>query len=447
MDNNQNHKGIRIRTLNTIMIAAAVVIVAVLVGLILRMQDRYQNLHDNTDVYIKCLSAAPDLSKGSDYLTEQVRSFVVTGDKTYLDNYFTEANVTRRRDKALEVLNPYMEGTAALNYLNLAMSNSLELMNVEYYAMRLEWESESLPNDLLPEELRNITLSKRDGLLSAAEKHESAISMVFDQTYQLYKDRIISNVDSCIEELMEKMETEQQDSHSAMTKIMFTLFGMIIFLLLLVIAAVVLTFSLVMQPMTKAVNYIRDNKMIPVGGAAEVQFLVEAYNHAVEKTQRQHADLQQQALHDALTGLLNRAGYEKVIAELEEEKLCLLLIDIDKFKTINDTYGHDVGDLVLKKTSDVLRHQFRSADMIFRFGGDEYAVIMMNAGPDLEDLIKIKIGNANKQLAADEKLPEASLSVGASFGTGTVTEELFKSADNALYQVKNRGGCGVSFGN
>ena len=132
--------------------------------------------------------------------------------------------------------------------------------------------------------------------------------------------------------------------------------------------------------------------------------------------------------------------------ELSEEKLCLLLLDVDKFKIVNDTYGHDVGDLVLKKVADVLRHQFRANDLIFRFGGDEYAVIMRNAGAELTDLVKIKIGNANRQLATDEHLPETSLSAGAAFGSGAITEELFKRADTALYKVKNSGGCGVSFG-
>ena len=70
---------------------------------------------------------------------------------------------------------------------------------------------------------------------------------------------------------------------------------------------------------------------------------------------------------------------------------------------------------------------------------------MRHAGPNLTDLIKIKVGNANRQLGLDDKLPATSFSVGAAFGNGTVTDELFKGADTALYKVKNAGGCGVEF--
>ena len=427
------------------MVVVAVVVVAVLLFLVLRVETRYSELKTSTDIYLKCQEAAPSLNRASDYLTDRVRSFAATGDKKYLDQYFEEANVTQRRDKAIEVLEPYMTDTSALAYLQTAMNNSLELMNIEYHSMLLEWEAAGLDKSELPDELKSITLTAEEEALSSEEKHEKAVSLLFDDTYQLYKTNIRDNVDACTSELMSGMQSEQKSSYDALSHILVLLFGMIVIMLLLILAIVFLTLRLVMQPMLKAAEYIKDHQTLPVRGASEVQFLAEAYNDAVEKTQRKHDDLQKAALHDALTGLFNRAGYEKIISELEEEKLCLLLIDLDKFKGINDQYGHDVGDLVLKKAADVLRHMFRSDDIIFRFGGDEYAVIMHHAGSDLKDLIRIKIGNANKQLAVDDKLPRSSFSVGAAFGIGTVTEELFKEADNALYKVKKAGGCGVEF--
>ena len=445
MEEKQQKKAISLKTINILMIAVAVVIVVVLLVLILRVEKRYSELKDNTDIYLECQEVAPSLNRASDYLTDRVRSFAATGNKEYLDQYFEEANITRRRDKAIEVLEPYMKGTPAMEYLETAMDYSLELMNIEYHSMRLEWEAAGLDDKALPEELKSVPLTAEEEALSADEKHEKAISLLFDSNYQSYKTNIRENVDACTAELMSDIQKEQVDSYESLSRILFLLFGMMIIMLLLVLALIFITLLLVMRPMLKAAEYIRDNQTLPVKGASEVQFLAEAYNDAFVKTQRKHDDLQKAALHDALTGLFNRAGYEKIISELEEEKLCLLLIDLDKFKGINDQYGHDVGDLVLKKAADVLRHMFRSDDIIFRFGGDEYAVIMHHTGPDLKDLIRIKIGNANKQLAIDDKLPRSSFSVGAAFGKGTVTEELFKEADNALYKVKKAGGCGVEF--
>jgi len=445
MEEKQTKKAISLKTINILMVAAAVIVVAVLLFLVLRVEKRYSELKNSTDIYLECQEAAPSLNRASDYLTDRVRSFAATGDKRFLDQYFEEANVTRRRDKAIEVLEPYVHDTDALLHLQMAMNSSLELMNIEYHSMLLEWEAAGLDKSVLPDELKNIKLPAEEEALSAEEKHEKAIRLLFDDTYQLYKTDIRDNVDVCTAELMSGMQNEQKHSYDSLSRILFLLFGMIVIMLLLVLAIIFLTLRLVMQPMLRAAEYIKDHQTLPVRGASEVQFLAEAYNDAVEKTQKKHDDLQKAALHDALTGLFNRAGYERIISELEEDHLCLLLIDVDKFKGINDQYGHDVGDLVLKKAADVLRHQFRSDDMIFRFGGDEYAVIMHNAGLHLRDLVKIKIGNANRQMATDEKLPKASFSVGAAFGVGTVTEEIFKAADTALYKVKKAGGCGVEF--
>ncbi len=445
MEQKQAKKPISLKTLNLVIVVVAVVVAAVLLFLVLRVERRYAELRTSTDIYLECQEAAPSLNRASDYLTDRVRSFAATGDKKFVDQYFEEANVTKRRDNAIAVIEPYMAESEAIDYLYTAMDNSLELMNVEYHSMALEWEAAGLDKAQLPEELKAIKLTAAEQAMTEDEKHDLAISLLFDDNYQQYKTNIRENVDACTSQLMKEMQETQKQSFDSLTRIMILLLGMIVLLLVLVIAILVLMFRLVIRPMMKAGDYIKDHQTLPVKGPAEIRFLAEAYNEAVEKTRRHHDDLQKAALHDALTGLFNRTGYERIVADLDEEKLCLLLIDVDKFKSVNDQYGHDIGDLVLKKAADILNHQFRSDDMIFRFGGDEYAVIMRNAGPELRDLVKIKIGNANRQMATDEKLPKASFSVGAAFGVGTVTEEIFKAADTALYKVKKAGGCGVEF--
>lgn len=445
MEDIQQKKAISLRTLNIVMTAIAILAVAVILFLVLHVQNRYKQMHKSTQIYITCEMAAPKLNEGSDYLTEQVRCFAVTGKKHYCDQYFYEANVAKTRDKAINTLKPYMEDTEAMEDLKDAMKNSVELMDLEYYAMVLTWEAMGFPKNEMPVELRSVKLTAEDAALTSEQKQQKAVNMVFDTTYQSYKSTINMDVELCVSELMSSMTEEQEESYNDFNRMLTFQLIMIIVLLFIVLAVIFITLGLVMRPMMKAAEYIRDNQTLPVRGASEVQLLATAYNDVFEKSQKRQEYLREKALHDSLTGLFNRAGYDTLIDQLQEESFCLILIDVDKFKGINDQYGHDVGDDVLKKVAEVLHDQFRAEDLLFRFGGDEFAVIMRRVGYQLKSLICTKIENANRVLSEAENLPKTSLSAGASFGTGTVTDTLFKQADTALYQTKNKGGCGITF--
>ncbi len=156
-----------------------------------------------------------------------------------------------------------------------------------------------------------------------------------------------------------------------------------------------------------------------------------------------------QAEHDPMTGVLNRRGFDQILKSLEKDKrnFALILVDVDNFKNVNDTYGHEVGDVILKRVSKFLAEGFRSIDHVCRIGGDEFAVIMLDVTSDLGYTIEDKIGDINHQLATPkENVPAVSLSVGAAFmDRENPGESLFKDADLALYYVKNHGrkGCHI----
>lgn len=145
---------------------------------------------------------------------------------------------------------------------------------------------------------------------------------------------------------------------------------------------------------------------------------------------------------DGLTGIYNRAGYEQLLPRLELESTALLLVDADKFKHINDTYGHAVGDRVLKKISLALRKNCRRIDHVCRIGGDEFVVLLLNASAAEREAITRKVSSVNRELShTDDGLPLASVSVGVAFGRDAADwKELFNHADAALYEVKQSGG-------
>lgn len=155
---------------------------------------------------------------------------------------------------------------------------------------------------------------------------------------------------------------------------------------------------------------------------------------------------------DPLTRLLNKVAAEKEITEyLEEngeESHVMFLIDIDDFKNINDTFGHTVGDTVILDIAQAIKGQFRDDDIVGRIGGDEFLVLMKNAGKETAVEKAIQLGNnVKKRLIGDDAVVQVTLSIGmAVFGTdGDDYETLFSRADHAMYVTKRGGKDHFSF--
>lgn len=153
------------------------------------------------------------------------------------------------------------------------------------------------------------------------------------------------------------------------------------------------------------------------------------------------------ATHDSLTGVYNRAGYNLLLTDLDLSTTFLLLVDGDDFKSVNDTYGHETGDRVLKKIADQVQASFRPGDYVCRMGGDEFVVLVIHAAPDKGFLLGPRIERINEILSHPEDgLPPMSISVGIAHGADARSAaELFDHADKALYAVKGRGKGGYRF--
>jgi diguanylate cyclase (GGDEF)-like protein len=160
--------------------------------------------------------------------------------------------------------------------------------------------------------------------------------------------------------------------------------------------------------------------------------------------------LQEMTLRDALTGLYNRRYLKEFLPrELnritrEESKLIVAILDIDDFKKVNDTFGHEAGDEVLKSIGKILNQTFRISDMACRFGGEEFLLVMF--GSDLNSAI-IKLENVRERIKNEkitfqgQELPKTLLSVGVASAPkdGIIDDILIDAADKALYEAKRSG--------
>ena len=186
---------------------------------------------------------------------------------------------------------------------------------------------------------------------------------------------------------------------------------------------------------------IRDEMDIPVKGVYEIRFLAKTYNLIHRTNLQSREQLTYEAMHDKLTGLYNRRGYDYIMKNVDLYTSALLLFDVDKFKQINDSLGHDCGDKALVRVTDMIIKSFRSQDYICRLGGDEIAVVMVHTDETLTKLLKKKIKKINDSLKEEKDgIPPFSVSAGMAFGEDGIDGEiLFKRADEALYEAKNAG--------
>jgi len=155
------------------------------------------------------------------------------------------------------------------------------------------------------------------------------------------------------------------------------------------------------------------------------------------------------ANHDVLTKLANRVQFESHLkstiesCKRRDSKIALFFIDLDKFKDVNDTYGHTVGDEMLKTVAKRLEQSIRKEDFIARLGGDEFVLIIKEV-KDNEDMIKLacKLNeNIKEPITIDDKVFFMTLSIGISIFPehGKDSEDLLKHSDAAMYEVKDNG--------
>ncbi|BCD95946.1 two-component system, cell cycle response regulator [Marinagarivorans cellulosilyticus] len=149
---------------------------------------------------------------------------------------------------------------------------------------------------------------------------------------------------------------------------------------------------------------------------------------------------------DPLTGVLNRNGLEAALSDFykdlqENEQVTLLVLDLDHFKNINDKCGHDIGDLVLKRTAKTLQNNIRQSDYLARWGGEEFIIAVRNTEATgaliLAETLRQRI--AALDFAIDPSL-KVTISIGiTTFSANDEFEQAFKCADDALYQAKHKG--------
>ena len=169
----------------------------------------------------------------------------------------------------------------------------------------------------------------------------------------------------------------------------------------------------------------------------------------IDARKLQEDEIRHQAHHDMLTGLPNRLLFNDrlrqalLAAQREGNKLAVLFFDLDKFKPVNDTHGHAVGDLLLQQVATRVRGALRASDTLARIGGDEFVVLLprIGAAPDARRVAEDILAELNRPFVSEGRTLEISGSIGVAVypDSGSNADELMRSADGAMYDAKLQG--------
>lgn len=432
-------KGLSLRTIHIWLIVVAMAMSGVMLYSTYRLTANFRRIMRASEKHMAMEKAALELMDASDYLTERAQRFTINGDRRFMDDYFTEAYGSSRREDAIAKMRADENASAALEKLQKALDASVRLMDQEFYAMRLVIEAKGYRD--CPERLQTVELTPEDAALSASDKLRRATEVMLNDEYYRQKDEIRSEMKASLGALETLTNDVDAEELGALNRELRFVRIIIALLILTIFCMVWLTSYLGINPVLTAVDRIKANSPIPEVGANEFRYLAQAYNKMYNVYRSSIEHLNFKASHDELTGAYNRAGYKLLLSGIDLESTYMLLFDVDNFKSINDTYGHETGDRVLIKLVEALKNNFRTDDYICRVGGDEFVVFMAHANMAQEKLIATKLEQITRELErSDDGLPPVTISVGVVHGTQAESgEELFKRSDAAMYTSKKQG--------
>ena len=433
----RKHKGVHLNRLNMLLIGIGLILALLMVISMYETTRSVREIVTLTNAYLSNQQTGGMLRDISEGMSEQAMAFVQSGEPGPAKAYEGQMNTINAQ---LELYDPEISNSAeADEAFQKAVKAFRARCGTEKKAMRLT--ADTLPQPVfaaLPAFIQETELSEEEQALSPEEKKAQALALLTTEEYIANGVAIGKSVDNS-----HKLSSEagQDEANSTFKYVKGIVSHQTIFVALFVLVAVValvLNRLLIISPIQKSVENLDRREPIPERGSYEMRHLASVYNEVLRDNQRKTEALSYTATHDPLTGVYNRAAFDKMYRMREKDMIGIAVVDVDYFKQYNDKFGHDIGDRVLCEAADALKNHFRNEDYISRIGGDEFCVIMPGTGQGMGEKIREKFREINQELAeSNADLPPITLSAGVAFWDRPNPKgSLFKDADSALLKLK-----------
>jgi len=280
-----------------------------------------------------------------------------------------------------------------------------------------------------------------DGLLKNAETLiEEDLQTIYNR-FIVQDDKVLESVRQELHQIINNIQGRYDDSNSELSSYLNSLNGF----------ANVLDSNEEPSELAAEVQKVVDNTRSTEQSQRKFESEMSTMMEEVDTLRKQLEQVREESLTDSLTGLANRKAFDEMLAEVIEKNaenkspFALVIADIDHFKTFNDTYGHLVGDKVLKYVGKTIKSCVKGKDMAARFGGEEFVLVL----PDTDKIGAKIVAEQVRQAVSEKTLTDKSVNedygkITISLGVGQFQlnekpDELLKRADKALYKAKENG--------
>ena len=352
------------------------------------------------------------------------RGYLLTQDLNYLEPYYS----------ALEQVKKHFLAVNRLTLSNPEQQNTLALID-----------------ELVNKKSAELALTVTLVMQGTPYALEEAKAIVLTDEGKQYMDQIRWHILQF--QNTEQAKLEQQNAEYQRNRLFITRFVTLqipLIVILLVFCAFYIN-SKLFKPMkiliknTKQLEKGMPAKMMTINSHDEIGYLFKRFIRMSNIINKRTSKLNFQVSHDHLTGVLNRTELEPALKHAtslcsEDNKLAVIFIDINKFKQLNDNYGHLIGDLVLKETAKRVTSSVRADDDVYRYGGDEFVIVAHNIAKRcyVNAMLNHLIERFDSPFIFEQHTLTVSLSIGVALAPdhSQDPQKLLKLADQAMYQAK-----------
>ena len=275
--------GIKINTINVTMLILCCILSAGVFLSAFRIRSKYNAIIENMSKYARCTQAVNDFRDTSDFLTNQVRLFLVQQDVFYAEKYFHEFYVVKNREKSIELINQFYTDDIIQANMDYAFTESQNLAQIEMYAMALIYHALNIPEKMFPAELKEVKISSGHLQLSNEDKLLSAESLLFGMEYQDSKDKINRYTTRVLDCILGNHLANENLEKTRFYRFIIIQLCTIIALFLASVGLFILIRVLVLRPIDYDIKSIRGEKKMHVLGSYEMRLIAKTYNALREK--------------------------------------------------------------------------------------------------------------------------------------------------------------------